>query len=220
MCPSIPNKTMFVGPTLHDVTRCTVDKLETVYTLASPARRGDIDELIRMQVPGEIVLVDGVFYDAPAIGHREIMNALQVGWIVRGLSSMGAIRAVEMGCYGMLGYGKVFKAFVENPAMRDDEVTLLHSEAPSYEPVSEQLIHLRLLLNNMSDTFVISVEQHAAVLCALEECWFGHRTLQTLSSLLFRNNAGHAGDMEKLQQEIGRFRVKSLDLEDFADEIA
>jgi hypothetical protein len=211
------NRIIFAGPTLRDIPSESLKKLNSLYLLREPVRRGDIDALVQTGMPGEIVLVDGMFFDVPAVGHKEIMNALRAGWKVQGLSSMGAIRAAEMQRYGMIGFGRVFEMFAADPAFRDDEVTLLHHAAPSYEPISEPLVHLRLMLNHMLEESIISDRQHTDVLTTLENIWFGYRTLENLSKLLVQYGVDYGSDASDLRVSIKNFRIKSEDLTKFVN---
>ena len=45
-----------------------------------------------------IGIIDGIFFDRAAVGHREIISALNAGVKVIGGSSMGALRASELRC--------------------------------------------------------------------------------------------------------------------------
>lgn len=58
-----------------------------------PVRRGDIASLLREHpAPGRIVIIDGTYFSFPAVGHIELRDAIDAGWEVWGLCSMGAIR--------------------------------------------------------------------------------------------------------------------------------
>ena len=82
---------------------------QSVVEWRGPIVRGDLSKLVSERPSGNIAIVDGIFHSRPAVGHAEIMDAMRCGWQVWGLSSMGAIRAVEMercrrrdawACYG------------------------------------------------------------------------------------------------------------------------
>src|SRR5262245_35548505 len=71
-----------------------------------PVRRGDLEALPGGTLVG---IVDGVFDQSLAVSPREIRDALERGVRILGSSSMGAMRAVELGAFGMIGVGRVFK---------------------------------------------------------------------------------------------------------------
>ncbi|MFJ3880832.1 TfuA-like protein [Streptomyces sp. NPDC090077] len=88
-----------------------------------PARHGDLfDTAIR---GGDtVVLIDGVYHQAPALRHKEILAAMGRGVGVVGAASIGALRAAELAPYGMLGVGHIYTAYVRGGIEGDDEVAV------------------------------------------------------------------------------------------------
>ncbi|HJK01344.1 MAG TPA: TfuA-like protein, partial [Methanocorpusculum sp.] len=87
----MPNIVVFIGPSL------SIDDAKQILPDAEylpPAKRGDFTDAVRIGVK-TIVLIDGVFFQDRAVGHREILTALRTGISVYGASSMGALRASE-----------------------------------------------------------------------------------------------------------------------------
>ena len=121
-----------------------------------PAKRGDVAAVTRTRRPGVLVLVDGVFQNALSVGHAELREALNLGWEVWGLSSMGAIRAREMHVLGMRGWGRVFETFMAPGDFQDDEVALLHGAEKPYVALSEPLIHLRAATAHLAEIGILS----------------------------------------------------------------
>jgi len=140
-----------------------------------PVQRGDLHLLAGGASPGCVAIVDGYFHDRLAVGHWELRDLLAQGWIVWGLSSMGALRAVEMNHMGMKGFGRVFDYYRARPETPDDEVALLHGPAPEYAPISEPLLHLREALDCLRREDFIRSGTHDVILAELEGCWFGDR---------------------------------------------
>ncbi|WP_050507046.1 TfuA-like protein [Streptomyces rimosus] len=165
---------LFVGPTAHDLPASLLD--QPGVRRHPPARRGHIAHLIECGPPGHIALVDGRFDDVPAVGHREILAALEAGWQVTGLGSIGALRAAELHEHGMAGYGRVFAHLVATGAP-DDEVALLHGPAPAYLPLTEALVDLRAFTAYLTATDALRPAQATAVIGALAHRWFGDRSL-------------------------------------------
>lgn len=94
-----------------------------------PIQRGDIAQAIRDGVH-VVGIIDGVFQQARAVSPSELMDALRSGMRVYGSSSIGALRAVELERYGMIGVGAVFDLAKETFGFRDDFVatTLVEEE--------------------------------------------------------------------------------------------
>ncbi|WP_086824535.1 TfuA-like protein [Allokutzneria sp. NRRL B-24872] len=149
-----------------------------------PVRRGDVETLVSTEKPGTLLIVDGTFHSYPAVGHAELRAALQRGWHIWGLSSMGAIRAAEMESLGMRGYGAVYQRFASDPSFSDDEVALLHSAEPPYRPMSEPMVHIRCFLDSLVVEGKLSVSAAEEVATALKNRWYGYRTHRALSELL------------------------------------
>ena len=93
---------VFLGPSLDRTTAAQILAAE----YREPAKRGDI--LLAVESGATVIcLIDGVFHQDSAVGHREILHALKHGVRVIGASSMGALRAAEMDTFGMEGIGEI-----------------------------------------------------------------------------------------------------------------
>jgi hypothetical protein len=97
---------VFLGPSLDVETAKGI--LDAEYK--PPAARGDIFMAVK-EGARIIGLIDGVFFQACAIAHREILYALENGVKVIGASSMGALRASELDLYGMEGVGTIYTQY-------------------------------------------------------------------------------------------------------------
>src|SRR5579862_9150728 len=109
---------LFAGPSLYPAGRMLT--VPPGVQVLPPAQRGDIAALCRTSVPGVCVLADGLFHQCAAVGHAELRMALQSGWAVWGLASMGAIRAYEMRAMGVRGFGRVYEMFQSDGDFQDD----------------------------------------------------------------------------------------------------
>jgi hypothetical protein len=97
--------------------------------------------------PATVVLIDGIFDEAPAIRHKELLVLVAVGVRVIGAASMGALRAAELHRFGMVGVGRIFDAYAAGRLVGDDEVAVLHGpEELDFAPMSEPLINVRATL--------------------------------------------------------------------------
>ena len=206
---------IFAGPTLNGSARLAE---ASDIKLLPPVKRGDIDQLVSTRGPGVAVIVDGQFHQCLSVGHAEIRSAIAKGWQVWGLSSMGAIRACEMKHMGMRGYGEVYEWFCRDAEFRDDEVALAHGADSPYVALSEPLIHVRLWLDELVKTRLLSATQQKRVLKNLMSMWYGDRTLSLARAMV-------VSIVPKCERELGqslanfdRFRVKSHDLSRFLSE--
>ncbi|MEU9631606.1 TfuA-like protein [Streptomyces luteogriseus] len=178
-----------------------------------PARRGSIRKLIEeTEQPGIIALADGTFHSYPAVGHREIGDAIESGWQVWGLCSMGAIRASEMTSVGMHGYGEVYQTFAGDPDFADDEVALVHGLEEPFLAVSEPLVHIRAYLRHLEMRGTLSPETTLQILGDFKSRWYADRTLPALARCLAGH--GYQGAVADMRT-FGRFRTKTHDLESF-----
>jgi hypothetical protein len=217
-CTTDPRPTLFVGPTLASLgSTPRARSLTRGLRLRRPVRRRDIETLVAERTkPGVIVIVDGVFHDTLAVGHAEIRAALDRGWTIWGLSSMGAIRAREMAHLGMRGFGRVFARFVAEDDFQDDEVALLHEPSAPYRAVSEPLVHLRAAIDHLVAGEVVREDHARAVIADLKARWYGERTVRRAIDAL-RARAVAPAALDELRS-FERFRLKTLDLVRFLEE--
>jgi hypothetical protein len=209
---------VFAGPTLAASPRAR--ELARGLRVRPPVKRHDVQRLVDARAashkaPGVLVLVDGLFHDTLAVGHAELRNALRAGWRVWGLSSMGAIRAREMGALGMQGFGRVFARFEAESDFQDDEVALLHGPAPEYRPLSEPLVHLRAAADHLATRGVIAEQAAREVIATLKSRWYGERSRRGAFDAF---GARASGGTSAVRAALGDFRVcelKTLDLEEF-----
>jgi hypothetical protein len=131
-----------------------------------PAACGDI---LRAQQAGArwIVLIDGFFEHTRSVWHKEILWALAHGVRVYGAASLGALRALELERFGMLGVGQVFEWFRAGVLEDDDEVALVHEAADrDYKPKSDALVNMRVTLAKAVDYALLTPAQASQLLSA------------------------------------------------------
>ncbi|MGA6172548.1 TfuA-like protein [Streptomyces sp. NPDC012600] len=212
-----PDITLFVGPTAYGVRRELLQHEDVL--LKPPVRRGDIEKLLAEdQSTRTIVIADGTFHSFPAVGHAEIRQAVEAGWIVWGLCSMGALRAAEMRSIGVRGFGEVYRRYLDNPDLDDDEVALLHASEAPHRPMSEPLIHIRAFVDHLVARNHITQDSGIEVIDSLKHRWYVERTIPLLRSLL---GSMAACDEQILTAEIEKFdtyRLKQNDLVRFMEE--
>lgn len=206
---------LFVGPTLNGSSRLAE---ASDVKLLPPVKRGDIERLVATRRPGVLAIVDGQFHQCLSVGHAEIRAALVKGWQVWGLSSMGAIRACEMKHMGMRGYGEVYDWFCRDEEFRDDEVALAHGADAPYVALSEPLIHIRLWLQELVRTRLLTASQQKRLLKELMSMWYGDRTLSLARTLVLSVVPKREREVDKTLADFDRFRLKSHDLARFLSE--
>ncbi len=136
-------------------------------------------------------IIDGEFYQSLAISPKEILPLLDSGVKVYGSSSMGALRAVELYKYGMIGIGRVFRLFRSGILDADDEVALTYDPF-TYEPVSDPLVNTRYILRAATRRGILTRAQAAEVIARLKQVYFPERTKHLLLSIV-RELIGNEG---------------------------
>ena len=127
---------IFTGTSIHpDEARKILDA-----DYRPPVGRGDVIEALKDK-PDLIAIIDGVFHQRPAVAHKEILKAIKEGVTVVGGGSMGALRAAELEDFGMVGIGKVYRAYKEGVIEADDDVALVFNPE-TLEKLSEALISM------------------------------------------------------------------------------
>ncbi|MDD1656405.1 MAG: TfuA-related McrA-glycine thioamidation protein [Methanomicrobiales archaeon] len=173
----MPGIVVFLGPSL--------DRPGAARILAAeyrpPAARGDLtraaDEGARI-----IGLIDGVFFQESAVGHREILYALHKGARVVGASSMGALRAAELHTLGMEGVGRIFRCYRDGIITSDDEVALLFD--PEYHtPLSEPLVNIRWAAARAAKEGIITEGEGFEIVDAAEALYFTERTYPLIARM-------------------------------------
>jgi hypothetical protein len=141
-----------------------------------PARQGDVWRALRDR-PRAIGLIDGYFEQRPAVWHKEILEALSLGVHVFGAASMGALRAAELGRFGMRGVGRIWEAFAEGRFTDDDEVALAHGPAETgYVALSEPMANVRFTLDAALRAGVLEAREAEAVAAAAKAIFHADRT--------------------------------------------
>ncbi len=167
---------VFLGPSLdHETARKYLDA-----TYLPPAKRSDITSAV--DAGAEIIgLIDGVFFQSSAVGHREILYALKRGVRVVGASSMGALRAAEMDSLGMIGIGKVYRMYADGELISDDEVALVF-DPELFIPLSEPLVNIRHGLACAEKDGIIDGKTAGRIITAAKSLYYPERTWRSVCS--------------------------------------
>lgn len=161
---------IFLGPSLSREKARKI--LDADYRL--PAKKGDILQLILREV--DIVgLVDGYFLQDYPPTPIEVYNLVRKRNVkVFGSSSLGALRAVELGKYGMIGIGKIFRLFRDGILESDDEVAVTFTDYTNYK--SEALIDIRYNLFLAQKYEIIDNMTRRSILRISKQTYFPYRT--------------------------------------------
>ncbi|WBB77321.1 TfuA-like protein [Micromonospora sp. WMMD882] len=130
---------VFAGPTIgaDDIRRVVPDAVTH-----PPVRHGDLLRL-RPAAADTVLILDGLFFQAPAVRHKEILHLVRRGVRVVGASSMGALRAAELHPYGVVGVGQVFQWYADGTVTADDEVAVVHLDDDGHAQLSDALVSIR-----------------------------------------------------------------------------
>ncbi len=170
----MPGIVVFLGPSLD---REHAEHLLPA-TFFPPAKRGDISAAAAGGAR-IITLIDGVFFQDDAVGHREILDAIREGIHVIGASSMGALRAAELEVLGMEGVGEIFSLYRDGVLISDDEVALIY-DPETYVPLSEPLINIRCTLRSAERTGALCHETAEILLGTARSLYFPERTWEVI----------------------------------------
>lgn len=152
--------------------------VEVIYK--RPIKRGDLSLALR-ENPDIIGIIDGVFHQSSAVGHKEILNVIKNGVKVYGASSMGALRASELDTLGMIGIGYVYNQYASGEVDSDDDVAVM-LDSETLEALSEPLINMKYVFTNAVAENIITEEEKDELLAIAKQTFYPKRNYaQTLA---------------------------------------
>jgi hypothetical protein len=166
---------IFLGPSLSR------EKARKIFVAdyRPPARKGDFMQLAADfdAVEMTIGFVDGVFLqDYPPTPIEVYHLARKNGVLLAGAASLGALRAVELEKFGMVGIGKIFQLYKTGKLNADDEVAVTFApEEGDYQLQSEAMIDIRYNLYLAYKKGVISEKAKSMIVKLAKEIYFPHR---------------------------------------------
>lgn len=176
---------VFLGPSL-DLNKAKAILPQGFYH--PPVQCGDIIRLFRLN-PDVIILIDGFYETTPAVWHKEILLALQMGIQVWGAGSMGALRAAELYRYGMQGLGHVFQQFKEGLLNDDDEVAVLHlGEQQQFKALNDAMVNIRATCEQAWHEKILSTEARETLLAFCKDQFYPYRSLTKAVHHLTKKN--------------------------------
>ncbi|MGW7297033.1 TfuA-like protein [Streptomyces sp. NPDC054829] len=187
---------VYAGPSLG---AASVRALLPDAVVHPPVRHGDL--MASPVGPGDrVVILDGQFFQSASVRHKEICEVIGRGVAVYGAASMGALRAAELGPYGMTGSGIVHRLYATGLIERDDEVALVHTEPDAgSRALTVALVSVRVALRRLMRRRVITVQDEGQLLAAAEHLPFTART--------WRGILQQAGDVSRATKETVRQAV-------------
>ena len=161
--------------------------------------------------PDIIAIIDGVFHQNSAVGHKEILNAMNRGIEVYGASSMGALRASELDSLGMTGIGYVYNQYASGEVDSDDDVAVM-LDSESLEALSEPLINMKYVFTNAVSKGIITEDEKDELLEISKRTFYPQRNYaKTLSqSSLSESEKDELIDFIRTSPDIKKEDAKEL----------
>ena len=189
---------IFLGPTLS--IKKAKDILDADYR--PPAKKGDLLHLIPTDVK-VVGIIDGYFLQDYPPTPIEVYNLLRKkDLMVIGSSSLGALRAVELKKFGMIGIGKIFNLFFKGVLDADDEVAVTFTGYSEYK--SDALIDIRYNLFLALKSKIIDEKTKKNILQISKKTYFPYRTYKDIideSKMMFP-------DQKKQIEDFGEYLIK------------
>jgi hypothetical protein len=201
------NVVVFVGPSLDPKKARTI--LEADYR--PPAKKGDLIKLIMSLDEKETVvgLIDGYFLlDYPPTPIEVYQLIVRPNTVVIGSSSIGALRAVELEKFGMIGIGKIFQLSKHGKLDADDEVAVTFSQ-DLYRLQSEAMVDIRYNLYLSLKRGFVDKETKDAIAKVAKSIYFPYRTYQNIIEETIKNYPQLENNTRRFEAYILRNR-KSL----------
>lgn len=166
---------VYLGPSL-DIKTATSLLPEAHYH--PPIQCGDIIRLLRLN-PKKIIIIDGLYEVVPAVWHKEILIAMDLGIEVWGAASMGALRAAELYQYGMKGFGAIFNDFKSGKLNDDDEVAVLHrGKEENFSAINDAMVNIRATCDLAYAEGVLSLDDKNTLISHCKNQFYPYRSLK------------------------------------------
>lgn len=184
------------------------DKIEVIYK--RPIKRGDLSIDLK-ENPDIIGIIDGVFHQNSAVGHKEILEAINKGIKVFGASSMGALRASELDTLGMIGIGYCYEQYASGEVESDDDVAVM-LDRDTLEPLSIPLISMKYVFSKAVGENILTESEKEELLKITKETYYPKRNYaNTLSrSDLDNDKKGELINFIRESEDIKKEDAKKL----------
>jgi TfuA protein len=163
---------IFLGPSLG--LEKAKDILDADYK--PPAKKGDLLALLGLSDRKRVIgLIDGLFLqDYPPTPIEVYSILVRKNLTIVGGASLGALRAVELEKFGMIGIGKVFELFKNGIIDADDEVAVTFDQT-NHKVQSEAMIDIRFNLFIAQRNRIIDVDTKRALARVAKDIYFPFR---------------------------------------------
>jgi hypothetical protein len=201
---------IFLGPSLsHETARKILDA-----DYRPPARKGDLLRIASDTNVTMVGLVDGVFLqDYPPTPIEVYQLARKEGVVLTGAASLGALRAVELEKFGMLGIGKIFQLYKTGKINADDEVAVTFTPDGDYRLQSEAMIDIRYNLFLARKKGIVSKKCVRALARIAKEIYFPDRNYVHILAEAKKQFPVLGGDIDSFKSYItsNRKSLKEMD---------
>lgn len=211
MLQAVAKPVIFLGPSLsHERAR----KIWADADYRPPARKGDLLKLASDPDVRMVGLVDGVFLqDYPPTPIEVYQLARKPGVLLAGAASLGALRAVELEKFGMVGIGTVFHLYKRGRLNADDEVAVTFSPEGDYRLQSEAMVDIRFNLFLARKKGVISRETKRLIARVAKGIYFPHRNYSDIIEQALARSGDLSGEVRAFKEYISSNRksIKEID---------
>lgn len=177
---SVGRPIIFIGPSLNH------DKARRIFQAdyRAPAKKGDLMMLLTSysnstEEPNStnfVGLVDGLFLqDYPPTPIEVYQLLSNKNFHVVGGASIGALRAIELEKFGMVGIGKIFELFRNGATDADDEVAVTFQQGAGGDIQSEAMIDIRFNLFVACRKQIITDRVKRAIAKTAKSIYFPYR---------------------------------------------
>jgi TfuA protein len=188
---------IFLGPSLSH------EKARKVFAEADyrpPAKKGDFLRLAADPDVKMVGFVDGVFLqDYPPTPIEVYQLARKEGMLLAGAASLGALRAVELEKFGMVGIGKIFQMYKSGKTDADDEVAVTFDPEGDYRLQSEAMIDIRYNLFLAHKKGVMGRQAKRALARVAKATYFPHRNYSNIIEETKSKHPELAGEIDSFQ---------------------
>ncbi len=200
---------IFLGPSLG------MQKAREIFPLADyrpPAKKGDFLKIADEQNDAFVGFIDGVFLQDYPPTPIEVHSLLKKNNVtVAGAASLGALRAVELEKFGMIGIGRIFQLYKSGKLESDDEVAVTFSDH-DYKLQSEALIDIRYTLYWAVKDSIIRRDTKDVLVKTAKRIYFPSRNYDEIIERA-RNDGIEKSELERFKEYVTTNR-RSLKEED------
>jgi hypothetical protein len=202
---------IFLGPSLsHEKAR----KIFADADYRPPAKKGDFLRLAADPDVKMVGFVDGVFLqDYPPTPIEVYQLTRKQGILLAGAASLGALRAVELEKFGMVGIGKIFQMYKSGKIDADDEVAVTFDAEGQYRLQSEAMIDIRFNLFRAHKNGVMSRQAKRMLARVAKATYFPHRNYTSIIEVTKVKYPALAAEFDSFQSYItsSRRSLKEID---------